>query len=77
MPRPLTETQKTTAASMLLRDEKPNIIAEVVPCHIKHVSRMKKNLDSWGTVNAPKLGPQGRPCLLTQKNIDVHPNSSI
>jgi len=75
MPRPLTETQKATAASMLLRGERQQVIAEAVPCHIQQVKRMKKNMETWGTVIAPKLGPQGRPRILNQKNVDVSSNS--
>ena len=77
MPRPLTETQKATAASMLLRGERQQVIAEAVPCHIQQVKRMKKNMETWGTVIAPKLGPQGRPRILNQKNVDVSSNSPV
>src|SRR5438046_7724377 len=38
---------------------------------------MKKNMKTWSAVNAPKLGPQDRSCVLNQKNVDVCSNSSI
>ena len=46
-------------------------IADTVHCHISQIKRMARNKNVWGTVVAPKLGPQGPPHILSQDQVQV------
>ena len=47
------------------------MIADTVHCHVSQIKRMARNKKVWGTVVAPKLGPQGHPCNLTKDQVQV------
>jgi DNA invertase Pin-like site-specific DNA recombinase len=71
MPRPLTDTQRDTVSSMLEAKSSYQTIADAVNCHISQIKRMARNKKVWGTVVAPKLGPQGRRHILSQAQVQV------
>ena len=66
MPRPLTNTQRDTVSSMLEAKSPYQMIADTVHYHVSQIKRMARNKNAWGTVVAPKLGPQGPPCILSE-----------
>ena len=47
------------------------MIADTVHCHISQIKQMARNKNAWGTVVAPKLGPQGPPCILSEDQLQV------
>ena len=71
MPRALTQTQKDIIGAMLGSKKMQTIIAEAANCSIRQVKRIKKNLQLFGTYEAPKLSTQGRPTIVMQNAIDV------
>jgi hypothetical protein len=71
MPRPLSQTQRNIAYTLLSQNTAYKDIAEQVNCSIPQVKKMSRNMKAWNSVVAPKLGHQGRPLIFTKEMEEV------